>query len=381
MKKIQKFDKNILIVIDSLRLGGMERQVLLLIKGLRVNGHFRPALAVLDRGGELEKDALKNAELILSLRRRARFDITPALLLIFQARAARIGLIHAFGWMSGLAGLLAAKVLNVPIVNGCIRGAPPHLLLRDRFKLWSAHRSDIIVANSFEALKAYGLKRDPRCKIISNGVDFNYFEGVEAEPIGHNSICMVANFSFRKDQISLIKAMEKINKRIPEAKLVLIGKDRGKLDENRRLVHKLRLHDCVTFITNSSWPAPFISGSDVCVLATNVTTHGESVSNAILEYMALGKPVVATDCGGNAHVLRNGKTGFLVPGSSPAAIAERVIELLQNPHKACMMGLKGRQRIHETFSMNRMVKEYEKLYDLLLSKRHGSILPKPNHRR
>ena len=363
------FDRNprILMVVDNMRIGGMERQLVALLRGLRSNGHFRPALAILDPGGELESEAIRMAELFLPLRRRARFDISPGLLLAPMARAANVRLIHVFGWMSSLVGLVTARMLRIPVINGCIRGAPPRLRLRDHIKRKTALWSDAIVGNSLAGLQAYGVKENPGSRVIYNGLDLRWIEGLTAQPIGDKSICMVANFSFRKDQKTVIKAMATIHNAFPKAKLVLVGKDRGKLGENHRLVNEIGLNDCVRFITNTLWPAPYIAGCDVCVGATNVNSSGEGISNAILEYMALGKPVVATNCGGNAEVVREGETGLLVPGGKPEAIADRVIELLSKPVLAKNMGESGRQVVREKFSINRMIDEYEKLYDSLLS--------------
>jgi glycosyltransferase involved in cell wall biosynthesis len=83
--------------------------------------------------------------------------------------------------------------------------------------------------------------------------------------------------------------------------------------------------------------------------------------------MALGRPVVATACGGNAVVIREGETGFLVPGQAADQLATRVIALLQEPARALAMGAAGRRRVREQFSMERMAAEYAELYNCVLS--------------
>lgn len=356
----------VLFVVDSLVAGGMERQIVELLRGLRRSGRYRVTLAVLERGGALEAEAAALAESVLPIRRRARFDVWPAVALVQHGRRAHIQLIHAFGWMSGLAGLVAARWQRVPIINGSIRAAPPGLGFRERISKCSAQLSDAIVANSRAGLRSYGLADHPRTAVIWNGVSLERFDRVTAERDTVPTICMVANFSKYKDQPAAIRAMVPIRSQFPAARLVLVGRDTGTLQESERLVAALGLTDAVRFVTTTQ-PESLIAGSDVCVLASNIRTHGEGISNAILEYMALGKPVVATDAGGNAEVIQDGVTGFLVPGDSADAIAERVIELLRAPARAQQMGEAGRQRVRDAFSMPRMVAEYEGLYARVLA--------------
>jgi len=178
-------------------------------------------------------------------------------------------------------------------------------------------------------------------------------------------MCMVGNFSDWKDHETIVKAFALVRAVFPAARLVLVGRDFGKLAANRRLVADLGLSDSVEFITDTSHPEPFIAASEVCVLAS---PKNEGISNALLEYMALAKPVIATCVGGNPEVVQDGETGFLVPRHSPEAMARRVEELLRNPERARQMGAAGRRRIVEVFTFDRMVGAYEGIYEHLLGR-------------
>ncbi|MEO8603113.1 MAG: glycosyltransferase family 4 protein [bacterium] len=363
----------ILLAVDGLQVGGTERQIVELIKGLKQSGRQRIVLAVLDRGGELEAEAAAHAARVLSLRRRARFDGTPAALLLWQARQAGIRLIHAVGRMSALAGLPVARCLGVPIINGSIRAAPGPLQWRDRLSRWCAVRSDWIVANSRAGLIAHGLGDHPRAQVIANGIDLARFAGVVAADADGPTICMVANFSPRKHHAAVIRALPLIQRLIPDVRLTLVGGDFGTLAGSRQLAQRVGVAAAVRFVTDTARPEPFIAASQVCVLAS----VSESFSNAILEYMALGKPVVATDtCGDSAALIGDGACGFLVPRDSPEALAARLLELLRDPLRAQAMGEVGRQRV-QAFSMARMVAEYEALFEQLLTagpRRRGAPL-------
>jgi glycosyltransferase involved in cell wall biosynthesis len=352
----------VVIITDGLFAGGTERQIVELLRGLRLSGCYRTALAVLDRDGELEPAGRAAADRFLPIRRARRVDplVVPAL--VRQARGANVGLIHVFGWMSSLAGLIAARWLRVPIVNGSIRSAPPRLGRREQIGGWCAARSDAVVANSRAGLRAYGLAAHLRAVVIPNGIDFTRFEGVVATPTAEPTVCMVANFSEYKDHTSVIEAMARVRQQVPDARLVLVGHDIGTLAASQRLVAERGLAGSVTFVTDTDDPLPYVAGSDVCVLAS---TLNEGISNAILEYMALSKPVVATAGGGTAEVVVNGETGILVPSHAPAALADQVVALLTSPARAVQLGQAGRHRVVRAFSREHMVQAYETLYGRL----------------
>ena len=102
----------------------------------------------------------------------------------------------------------------------------------------------------------------------------------------------------------------------------------------------------------------YINVMDVCVLAT----YTEGISNSILEYMALAKPVVATDGGGTKELVIQNVTGFLVQPSTPHEIVNCVEQLLNNPALRIEMGMRGKNRIHEVFSIESMVHNFIDLY-------------------
>ena len=358
---------SILIMVDSLIAGGMERQVIELLKGLKQNGNFRVVFGVLHRGGQLEAQAFAHVDTVLPLRRWVRFDVSLPAALIAQATMHKVKLIHAYGGMSSLAGLLACKFLRIPLITS-IRNAPMRLSFRQQITAWCGRHSDAVVSNAHAGLVSYGLQNHPCARVIPNGVDLCRFEEVvlDRRNAHQQAICMVANFSVLKDHVTVIQAMRILHQEFPSLKLVLVGRDRGTLADSQRLVNKLGLDGVTKFVTDTNYPQPYIAASDVCVLATNVMLHGEGISNAILEYMALAKPVVATDCGGNKEVVQEGVTGYLVRAHAPEALAERINELLQIPQRATEMGQLGRERVRREFSLERMVSEHESLYASLL---------------
>jgi sugar transferase (PEP-CTERM/EpsH1 system associated) len=107
----------------------------------------------------------------------------------------------------------------------------------------------------------------------------------------------------------------------------------------------------------------------------------EGISNTILEAMASGLPVVATNVGGNAELVQHGLTGYIVPASNPQAMADRLAALATEPQQAQRMGQAGCQRVKDRFSMQAMVQTYQRVYDNQLLRARGAQQPhlKSNH--
>jgi len=243
-----------------------------------------------------------------------------------------------------------------------LRSAPLFLDMANKISRWAAYHADVIVANSQAGLDSFGFQNHPRARVIYNGVDLSRFIGIETSPENQSTVCMVANFSDKKDHITSIYALPLIMKSFPDARLVLVGHDAGTLESTRNLVNDLGLSQAVRFVTDTLNPEPFIAGSQICIL----TSFTEALSNSILEYMGMHKPVIATANSGNAEVVDSGKTGFLIPPNSPEILAEHIIRLLRNPELARSMGKAGYKRLVEIFSLERMVDSYEDQYSSLL---------------
>ena len=101
-----------------------------------------------------------------------------------------------------------------------------------------------------------------------------------------------------------------------------------------------------------------LAASDLSVLPS----HEEGFSNVILESMAAGLPVVATRVGGNLEAVVDGVTGWLVPPQNPKVMAEKIVDLLKDPHKARSWGEKGKERVKRFFTVEQMVEKHLALY-------------------
>jgi glycosyltransferase involved in cell wall biosynthesis len=94
----------------------------------------------------------------------------------------------------------------------------------------------------------------------------------------------------------------------------------------------------------------------------------EGFGIAIVEAMAAGRPVVASNTGGIPEIVADGDTGLLVPPGNPTALAEAIASLLSDPARARAMGARGRQRVRERFLVETAVQRHQKLYESLLAR-------------
>ncbi|HBX71114.1 MAG TPA: hypothetical protein DEH25_17485 [Chloroflexi bacterium] len=125
---------------------------------------------------------------------------------------------------------------------------------------------------------------------------------------------------------------------------------------------KLEIQDRVSFVGLQQNVYPWLFHADIFVLASD----WEGISLAILEAMAAGLPVIATDVGGNPEVVVDGETGVLVPPRNPQALAGAILQLAANPIERQRMGLAGRQRVEKYFSIQETARKFEELYTQIL---------------
>jgi glycosyltransferase involved in cell wall biosynthesis len=210
-----------------------------------------------------------------------------------------------------------------------------------------------------------------KIEVIYNGLDLSQFhvhinENALIEELvvddGVPLVGMIADFNFEiKGHIYFLGAAKKILEKIPNAKFVLVGEGplRPRYEEVAR---ELRVEKNVYFLGKRTDVPAIINSLDISVLSS----ISEGLSNVILESMAAGKPVVATNVGGSKEMILDGITGYLVAPADSQAMANAIINLLQNPDKARAMGAAGKRLVEGNFSKKAMVEKYENLYKSLI---------------
>jgi glycosyltransferase involved in cell wall biosynthesis len=371
----------IVYLIDSLGMGGAERVLLSNLQHLDL-GRFEPRVAVLQQragnplAGEIRKLGIP-VDMIPVVRLR---DPRALPRVIRYLRTSDADLLHTQLEFSIILGGVAARVVRIPCVSTLHTFNAPAPGTRDawRAKLnwWSLRRMNTMVITVSEAGRLHHLRHGdlPPNKVITlyNGVDVDAFRPRDelARLSGRHDLgippeapVMVSVAVLRKPKglQFLISALSDVLSLIPDAKLVIVGAgDHG--PALRQQVADLELKDSVVFTGTRSDIAGLLAMSDVFVLPT----LEDVLPTVVAEAMATGLPVVASDVGGLPEMVVDGTTGLLVPPAVVAALADACSVMLQDPDKAHVMGLAGRDVAKERFDARRQAERLDDLYVSML---------------
>jgi glycosyltransferase involved in cell wall biosynthesis len=380
-----KVKPNVLFIIDSFEQGGSERQALQLLRQLRSSGQCRVYLACLQDRGSLRAEADQ-----LGLGEIHEYALTSFYDLNFARQIRRvmrfikekkIDVVHThcfytniFGMTGGFLGRVPARVTSKGETDGF---RTPMQKRAERAAFRMAHR---VIANCHVVENQLIKEGVDPAKIIQhyNGLDMERLKvlpGLRKEealasfslPADRRYISIVANLHNPvKDHPMFLRAAARVRARVPDAGFAIAGE--GELREGlQTLVAELGIEKDVFFIGRCDNVANLLFASDIGVLSSKA----EGFANAILEYMAGGLPVVATDVGGAREAIAEDKTGYVVPSGDDKTMAARIIDLLNSPERARAMGDRGKLIVAEKFSCDRHLQNTLELYDELLAR------PKP----
>ncbi|TEB06610.1 Glycogen synthase [Pelotomaculum schinkii] len=198
--------------------------------------------------------------------------------------------------------------------------------------------------------------------VIQNGITTRKYQAVKVtEPIDKPiSLIHVARFSPEKNHALFIQALKKVVEARPgRIKAFLVGTG-PQLQSIRLMVQTYCLEKVVEFMGERQDIAELLGYSDGLVLTSNI----EGLPLVVLEAMAAGKPVIATNVGGIPEVIDNGKTGILIPPYDIDTLTESIIDLIDHREYFTAMGLKGAAVVRERFDLTRVVDEYKNLYNI-----------------
>lgn len=290
-------------------------------------------------------------------------------------RARNIAVLHTCDLYANIVGLPAGALARVPVRLGSRRGivspvSTPGILTLQRLAYAAAHR---VVANS--AAAAAQLRREGvaggRITVVPNGIELDAFI---TRPRGAGKVVTtVANLRRGKGHDVLLRAAVAVLRPHPDARFRLVGDGplRATLEEDART---LGIRDRVDFLGHRDDVPALLGSSDLFAFPSLM----EAFPNGVMEAMAAGLPIVATDVGGIPELIDHGRNGWLVPPGDSSALAEGIVRLLGRRDLAEACGRAARETIAATYSFDRMVGAFEALYldrDPPANGRVGSELP------
>ena len=372
--------------------GGTERQMLNLLRGLDPT-RFEPRFGCLQRWGHFLDDLERREVPIAEYPIRRLYHPST---LRQQWRLARdlrrddVQILHAYNFYANAFALPAARLAGVPVVLASIRDTGLGLgAMKLRLQKLTCRFADCILVNA-DAVRHWLVGQGypaAKIKVIYNGLDLAPFERPKADgdalrrelgvPANAPLVILLARLARSKGIEVFLEAAAAVRVHCPEARFLVAGEGFVALRnrtaepnvayarELRERANRLGLGDRVIFAGQRSDVPELLAQAAVSVLAA---TGGEGLPNALLESMAAGVPVVATRVGGSTEVIRrDGMEGLLVPPGDAETMAQSICELIVNPEFASRIGDEGRRRVREGFSLHRMVRETEALYEVLLA--------------
>jgi glycosyltransferase involved in cell wall biosynthesis len=370
----------VMFVQTDMRVGGAEVLTANIIRWLD-RQRFAPELCCLKERGPLG-DALANEIPVHHGLLASKYDlrIWPRLTRLLRRRQTdaviTVGAGDKMFW-----GRLAARRVGVPVVLSALHSTGwPDGVGRLNRMLTPVTDSFIAVAESHGRFLAKNLGVDAnRVAVICNGVDTDRFaplpdvSGIRAElGIGATApvVGIVAALRPEKNHELFLEMTRRVAWQLPSARFLIVG-DGPRGEAIRQRARALGVAERTMFLGSRGDVARLLAAMDVFAL----TSHVEANPVSILEAMSAGKPVVATDVGSIHETLEEGRTGFLVPGGDAGRLAGRVMQLLQDPVTARSMGAAAREAVVRRWSLEAMVRGYERLIESTYLRKTGAGSP------
>ena len=365
----------ILYIINELGNGGRERRLVQLVKAL--NDYDGIEMMVAMTREEIEYTDINETSADIRFMRngnlKMRFDELKNLVESF-----RPDIIHL--WLETAMFCVAVPFLSWRYGCKFIAGFVADGNTLERMPLYQRlsvkyafHKADAIISNSKAGLIAKGAPLN-KSYIIYNGFDPRRLVDVtfddKRRELGVTTnylVTMCGRMELAKDWESFVLLAEQMSTLRTDVYFLGVA-GRGSMVEHYREMIKDKGLGNINFITNRSDVMEIMSVTDVSVLFTNNEVHAEGVSNSIMESMAAGVPVIATEGGGTAEIVTTGEDGFIIEPKNIDKACSRLTELLDDKSLRKRMGEKASDTVKTRFVLSTMGEQYLDIYKRLLNK-------------
>jgi glycosyltransferase involved in cell wall biosynthesis len=367
--------RTVVLMIGQLGMGGTEKQVVLLACGLRERGIDVSVWVLFGDKETWHRDALRRAGIQVvdvGLYRyrslcRALQNLTRLSSMIMRLRRERPDILHAFLFHAYLTGAPVARLARIPVFVagrrslGNFKEDRPVALAAERL---TTRFTNLIIANA-EAVAQDTKRRervgDDKVEVVYNGLSEQAFAPVPPAVVetANPVVLCVANLKRCKGHRHLLEAVGRLQTDGRPCTLLLAGEGPERQSLERQAAH-LRID--VRFLGRCEDVRPLLARADVVAHPS----LEEGMSNAVMEAMAAGRPIVATSVGGTPELLAG--RGLLVPADAPAALAETIGQVLADHGLAARLGEAARDWSHEHLSAATMVDRHIQIYSGLLER-------------
>ena len=382
MKKNEKI--RIMYLISSLGSGGAERQLVELAKNIDKE-KYKPFIVIYRNIIHYKYILDVEGVSVTCIEMNRNPIFLPIFLwkLVKFIKENKIDIIHSYMPGSNLWGRLAGKLAGCKIVIPSIRNAKTPLIYQFRnywpeyvLKNWTT----CIISNSYKAKQEY-LKNvitadDKFITVIHNGIDLSiipdrYDVPIEEQRSKYNiqndnfAIICIASICKRKNQLCLLRAINNINRTNLKVLFVGFTLDEKYYQKLKTYINENQLGDIVSFLGEQQDVFSIMRIADVLVLPS----RGEGFPNVVMEAMSVSLPVIASDVSDIKYLVKDGINGYVFPDNDHNRLAELIEKMLSmEPSKRKEMGRAGRKIIEENYTIEKMVKKTEAVYEEALKR-------------
>jgi len=357
---------NILQILPSLDVGGVETGTVDLARYLVKNGH---KAIVVSGGGRLvrELDAIGARHYSLPVGKKSFFTVISMIGKLEEIiRKEDIDIVHARSRVPALIAYFACKMSNRVLITTAHGYYKKHPLSESMG--WGKR---VIVASNIMAKHMadnFGVPHE-RIRLIARGVDVSRFKFTDPAErrFKYFTIGMVSRITPLKGHADFIKAVSLLRRKIPALKALVVGSP-GKLkylEDLRLLARRLGLDQVVEFVPATGDVPAVMNSLNVLVSAT-VTP--EAFGRSIIEAQASGVPVVSTRVGGVVDIIDDGKTGFFCAIHDPKDMADKIFSIFKNKELSSHLAVEARKKVDAYFKSDMMMEKTVAVYEEALKK-------------
>ncbi|NQT46804.1 MAG: glycosyltransferase family 4 protein [Candidatus Omnitrophica bacterium] len=358
----------VLLLTTHMNIGGIGIYLSNLAKGLKKK---KVDVFVASSGGGLVKEVVQNSIPHLFLNIRTKSELSPKVplaigLLNRFIKREGIDIIHAQTRVTQVVGYWSAILRTIPYISTCHGFFRPHLTRR-KFGCWGNKVIAISEAVKGHLIDDMGVANN-RIALIHNGIEVERF----ARPISdENKKYLKERFGLGRGPIIgslgrlspvkgfdlLVKAMKDIIKVMPDAQLLLVG-DGPEGEKLRSLSKELGVEESIVFVPSVENGAELLSIMDVAVFPS----IQEGLGLSLIEAMAVGRPVIASDVGGISTLVKDSETGLLFPKGDVASMAGKIIRLLTEDGLRDRIRKNGQEKVRRDFTSDQMCEKVINVY-------------------
>lgn len=368
-------------VIDTLNGGGKERRCLQIIQGLNKAGYNDIQLIIVNNGIAYPEIYKTTAQIVIIDRKARRISNRQTIRELEKHFVQfKPNIIQVWNRMSAsFVNLIKIRLilhLRFKYIVAFVADCDPPLFCKrayfiNRLSLFLANK---VVGNSKAGLRAYSVPKNKQV-CIYNGFNQDRLSNIhlldtqakkhELGIITPFVVSMIARVGMEKDYQAFIDCANKLLERRNDITFLAVGSGK-KIDEYKRRIPNYN-KDKILFLGFRSDVEEIIKVSTLTVLFTNYHLHGEGISNSILESMAIGVPVVATQGGGTPEIIEHGKNGYMVNNNDISQSVHYIDMIISNSILHQDMSQHCVETVREFFDLEKTTNQYINLYKSLLT--------------